>query len=349
MSATDTRQLVLVAGVGRSGTSLLTGILGGLGFHVPQPEVKADDTNPRGFSEPRWVVDFHQRLMRQRRVTVNDSRPAAFDDTRVAGESAEAHDELRRWLAVQFEESDAVVVKDPRTSWFLPLWTRCAAELDVPTSFVTMLRHPAEIIASAQKSYGTQQPGGSRAAAWINVTLETEKATRGTRRAFVRYEDLLADWDAEVRRVGTLLAVPALAGVERAAFPAVDAFVDPTLHRNIVGWEDLEVPARVRDMVEDVWERVQSLAGPGGDTEAARAELDEARTAYDALYAEAEAIAWSSAAAAGKARRAKPAGAKPPAPAPPPSLRVRLARRVPLRYRRQVRRALRSLQSRGSG
>ena len=37
------------------------GILGQLGFHIPQPEVQADDTNPRGFGEPRWVVDFHSR------------------------------------------------------------------------------------------------------------------------------------------------------------------------------------------------------------------------------------------------------------------------------------------------
>ena len=69
---------MLVVGVGRSGTSLLTGILGQLGLHIPTPEVKADETNPRGFGEPRWVVDFHSRLLRAERVTVNDARPAAF-------------------------------------------------------------------------------------------------------------------------------------------------------------------------------------------------------------------------------------------------------------------------------
>ena len=52
-------QLLLVVGVGRSGTSLIAGMLGQIGFQLPQPEVKADDTNPRGFGEPRWVVDFH--------------------------------------------------------------------------------------------------------------------------------------------------------------------------------------------------------------------------------------------------------------------------------------------------
>ena len=73
-----TRSLVLVAGSGRSGTSLFSGILQRLGCHVPQPEVPADATNPRGFAESQWVVDFHTRLLRAARVQVSDARPAAW-------------------------------------------------------------------------------------------------------------------------------------------------------------------------------------------------------------------------------------------------------------------------------
>ena len=57
MTADGTKRLVLVAGVGRSGTSLFTSILGMAGFHVPQPEVDADSTNPKGFGEPKWAVE----------------------------------------------------------------------------------------------------------------------------------------------------------------------------------------------------------------------------------------------------------------------------------------------------
>ena len=95
MSAGEGRRLVLVVGVGRSGTSLLSGILGQLGFHIPQPEVSADDTNPRGFGEPRWVVDFHSRLLRERRVTVNDARPVAWEKTGAAADVAAVRAELR--------------------------------------------------------------------------------------------------------------------------------------------------------------------------------------------------------------------------------------------------------------
>ena len=113
-----TRSLVLVAGSGRSGTSLFSGILQRLGCHVPQPEVPADATNPRGFAESQWVVDFHTRLLRSARVQVSDARPAAWALTAEAGLDDAVRDELRRWLAGQFGVAPALIVKDPRLSWY---------------------------------------------------------------------------------------------------------------------------------------------------------------------------------------------------------------------------------------
>jgi hypothetical protein len=317
-------RLVLVVGVGRSGTSLLTGILGQVGFHVPQPEVKADDTNPRGFSEPRWVVDFHKRLLQARRVTVNDARPHGFEKTATAAADDAVYTELREWLGAQMQQADQVVVKDPRTGWFLPLWTRASADLGAEAGFVTMLRHPAEILASAAKSYGDWQKPASRAAAWINVTLETERATRGAKRAFVRYEDLMADWPRELGRMGELLEIPSLVGGDlRTRFAQVDDFVDPTLHRNRIRWEELDVPARVRDMAEEVWGLLQPLADPGGDNAETHARLDAARASYGELYEEAEAISQSSVVAVRPRKKRQNAS-----PKPPPALTTRLRRRL---------------------
>jgi hypothetical protein len=340
MNDDNDRHLVLVFGVGRSGTSLVTGILGQLGFHIPQPEIKADETNPRGFGEPEWVVGFHTRLMRRVRVTVFDSRPRAWDITGRVAHEPEVHDELKGWLGGQLRAADAVVVKDPRIGWFLPLWMGCAAELGVPPASITMLRHPAEILASARNWYGTWQTDASRAASWLNVMLETERATRGTRRVFVRYEDLLEDWPRGIGRIGEALGLPQLSALDDAQIAAVAELVDPGLRRSRVGWDELDVPASVRDMAEAAWGRLQVLAGPDdGETAAAQRELDGMRASYAALYGEAEAIAQSSVTAV-KPRKAR-------AKTRPRSLRARVARRVPERYRGRLRSALRAL--RGSG
>lgn len=289
-----TRRLILVAGVGRSGTSLFTSILGQAGFHVPQPEVDADSTNPKGFGEPKWAVDFHGRQLRARRVSVWDSRPSAWVDTARAVEDPAALAELRGWLKVQFVGRDAVVVKDPRIGWFLPLWARAAEDIGVDVSFATMLRHPAEAVSSAITWYGDWQSPASRTVSWLNIMLETEYATRGKRRVFVRYDDLLTDWSGQVARTGGALSIPALEHLDDETRAAIDAFVDPTLHRQKVSFADLGVPAAVEQMTDTVWGQFLDLAVPGGDGSAATARLDASREAYRAFYAEIESIAQSS-------------------------------------------------------
>ncbi len=301
------RRLVLVVAISRSGTSLFTGILAQLGFSVPQPEVKANNTNPRGFSEPRWVVDFHTRLLRERRVTLFDARPAAWEITADAANDQSAVAELRSWLEVQFVGTDSVVVKDPRIGWFLPLWRRCADELGLRTSFACMLRSPPEVVRSAREWYGTWLNDANRAAAWLNYTLQTESATRGAPRAFIRYEDLLADWAREIARAGELLGIPWLASVDRSEHPQVESFIDPALRRSAVDWDAIDVPDSIRSLGDEVWTGVTRLAEPGGDADATREPLAAARERYVRLYAEAEAIAQSSITAV-KRRRALAGG-----------------------------------------
>ena len=120
------RQMLVVAGSGRSGTSLFAGISGRLGLHIPQPEVKANDTNPRGFGEPRWAVAFHKEPLAAVDVTHDDGRPQAWDPAGVL-ERPEASRPRLDWLEEQFDQAARIVVKDPRLGWFLPLYQAAAA------------------------------------------------------------------------------------------------------------------------------------------------------------------------------------------------------------------------------
>lgn len=360
MADVTAKQLVLVNGVGRSGTSAFAGILRELGFHVPQPEVQADETNPRGFGEPRWVVDFHTRLQKRLFVTNTDSRPQAWDDTAALADDPVVLDELRSWLEVQLVGVDRVVIKDPRLPWFLPLWRRCTEQIDVECSYATMLRAPTEMLGSARHWYGTWQNDASRAAGWLNVMFRTEWQTRDTRRVFVRYDNLLADWHSEISRVGRRLALPELVDVDERRRAGVDAFIDPQLRRQTPGWGDLAVPASVRDLVDRTWEQLLLLADDESDETSVRTKLDELAADYTRLHAEAEAIVQSTIRAAKRKRRAAaqeptrskettPAKATPAAkkPAAKPATKTPAAklpakkRSLPRRIAGRARRALR--------
>ncbi|PUA81293.1 sulfotransferase family protein [Nocardioides currus] len=313
----SSRRVVFVVGSGRSGTSTMSGTLQTLGMHVPQPEVAADSTNPKGFGEPQWVVDLHQELLARTGVQVSDARPRAWLDAgKISGDHA-TRDRVTAWLETQFAESDELVIKDPRAAWFMGLWRACADRCDATSSYVTMLRPVTEVIGSKQKYYAQRTGDVTRAAAWVNMMLHTERATRGEARRFVRYADLLADWTQPVFALGEAFDLTAVKTAMANDIAQVHRFIDPSLRRVTLTWDDVQVPASLRDLAEETWQTLDGLADEDGDTSEAHARCDRLRVAYDEMYADAEAFAHSTTLAARREgaattrRELEQAGARP--------------------------------------
>ncbi len=356
-------QVVVVAGSGRSGTSSVAGVLKLAGVRVPQPEVPGNRSNPRGFFEPVWVVELQTRLLRQAGAVLTDARPAAFDRTRKVGHGAEVRDRVRSWLREQVAAGPALVVKDPRNSFFLPLWRQAAEDVGAEVSFLTMLRHPAEVVGSKDAYYKARGAGGTvrhaqttRAASWLNVVLFSELVTRDARRTFVPYNDLLDDWRAVVARVGDELGLGVLRDLSDEAAAEIDEFVDPGLRRIRTGWDEIDCPTEIRELAQEAWEQLCVLAARGGFDTEAQARLDAVRERYAAVYDDAEALAQSSTEAARRAgarqarRKSGGAGAAaaPAAPAATPGGRSRVrgaARRARDLARGLARRAARARRS----
>ncbi len=297
------RRVVFVVGSGRSGTSTMAGALRALGMHVPQPEVVADESNPKGFGEPQWVVDLHDELLQRCNVQVSDSRPAAWYDAGKLANIEPLRARLHTWLESQFTgEPDPdgraqpraeLVVKDPRLAWFIGLWRSAALRCDASPAYVTMLRPVTEVVGSKQRYYAAKFGEVQRTAAWVNMMLHTERATRGSARAFVRYGDLLEDWTVPVFGIGQQFDLAAVQTAQANDIRAVHSFIDPGLRRVQLTWDDIEVPPRLREIAEESWLALNTLADPGGDAPAVHDTLDDLRTAYATLYAEAEAISSS--------------------------------------------------------
>ncbi len=306
----DTR-LILVAGSGRSGTSLFSGILKAMGCHVPQPEVQADDSNPRGFGEAQWVVDFHTRLLRKASVHTSDARPSAWAATaQVAMDRAVEH-ELHRWLSAEIAKADHVVIKDPRLLWFPALWDVVGTNVGAAVRYATLLRHPLEVTKSKQTYYAEQLLPTSRTAGWVNMMLYLERATRGAIRTFVKYDDLLEDWTLTVAAVCEKLDLPVIERVQTPEMRVINQFVDPSLRRSTGDWKSLGVHGAVADMAETTWSALERLKeASDAEIPAVHAELDELREEYRAFYDLAEATAQSSILAERRRRRSgrKPGG-----------------------------------------
>lgn len=286
------RQILLVAGSGRSGTSLFTGLTGELGLHIPKPEVKTNKSNPRGFGEPRWAVDFHNELLAKVDVTVDDGRPEAWELTDDLTENRDLARRLTAWLEEQFGESHRIVVKDPRLGWFLALYRQSAADLEAQVRVATLLRHPAEVLRSRELAYGTKTTNTTRVIGWANMMLGTEARTRDLPRATVRYDDLLGDWRSAIEEADASLGLGLLADPDRAA--AAAGLVDPSLHRSVTGWSELELPPHAHAFATRVYDTYGRLVGRlAEDQTEVRGELDELRAEFTAWYDESFDVARS--------------------------------------------------------
>lgn len=305
-------KLVVVTGSGRSGTSSVAGALKRLGLFIPPPEAGVNEFNPKGYYEPLWVTDFHKRLLDGVRVRTIDARPSALDEARAAAREPEVRQRLRAWLAEQLDHPQ-ILIKDPREFWVHELWLDVAAELGADLVTLTMLRHPTEVARSRDTAYLAHQTDQFRrlretanVAAWINAAVGTEEVTRPNRRAFVRYDDLVADWRTTLGRAVDQLGLDVDATAFSGAPHEIDDFIDPALQRSHAQWDELAVGDSLRALGERAWQATNRLVeDPHGA--AIIEELSQVGVAYRAMYAEAEALTHdaTSAQVAGVRRRLK--------------------------------------------
>jgi hypothetical protein len=252
-------QVVLVVGPGRSGTSAVAGALAHSGFHVPG-SIGGRAANPRGFFEPRWLVDFDRDRLRAAGVHTLDSDPEAATVLLASLDREDAKARLTRWLTELIASGRRLVLKDPRLVWFEPLWVELAEELGIDLGFLVMMRHPSEVSASRNAHYDT---GHARAVAgWVNVALMTERITRGSRRTLVHYPDLVSDWRAEMRRIDAVLGLDLQPAIEQVPHP-IDEFLDPALRRMPHGWDGLAVPRWLRDLADRTFDALKAVADGG--------------------------------------------------------------------------------------
>lgn len=284
------KTLVLITGTGRSGTSTMSGTLHHLGLHVPGPYLGANESNPKGFYESKWAVRFHKQLTEAAGIHDFDSRPGAFDLARAAWDD-DLRGQLRDFLERESAEHDQVVVKDPRSVWAQDLWRDVAEDVGLGIRYISMLRHPAEVVGSRTTYYANPNDEAKRrsyetfnVARWINSSLLSERQTRGQQRAFVHYTGLLEDWRPVLVSLAEDLGLTYDVDVAAGDPTPVDEFIDPGLRRHQVTWDDLEVPDGLRDIAQRTWEALEVLAAAHGVHEAASAEIDEQSERYQRLF-----------------------------------------------------------------
>ena len=283
------RVALLVLGMHRSGTSVLSGILARLGCDIPATPMASDERNTRGFYESRPISALNNVILASA-GTGWDSWNAVnadwYDSPRRAA-FAESASEL---VVQEFGASPLIVLKDPRISVLAPFWIDVLRGGGFAPRIAFAYRSPADVAASLAERNGFDPAIGQLI--WLRYVLEGERASRDLPRVFVSYDRLLSDWSAETGRIQDALDVRLPRQSDRVS-EEVETFLSPSMRHFDSGSREEVAGTRYHPWIGDAaaildrWSRSgKGAADAGADREVLDrigAELGRALPAFDRL------------------------------------------------------------------
>lgn len=208
MVADAARRLILVLGMHRSGTSVITRALGALGAALGPRLLPALPCNPRGIFEDRRITTADNALLAAMGMRWYSLQPMPVETLRqtALGESGA---EALTFLLELLESGPVCGLKDPRLCRLMPFWRPLLGNLargGVDISCVLPARHPDAVAASLNARDGMSRAHALRL--WIQHELGALSGSAGLARVAVSYDAMLEQPEKELRRMGGRLGLP---------------------------------------------------------------------------------------------------------------------------------------------
>lgn len=209
---------IVVLGMHRSGTSVLTRLVNLLGVPLCQPEdLYTQWDNPSGHWESKSLIDFNNRLLGL--CGGNWRRPPRLNPGWTSRSEVAALVPEAQQVFSATHTGNEWVWKDPRTCLTLDFWRRAVG----PTAVMLVTRNPRAVALSLQRRDRFRL--GNGLALWERYTRSALSAAEGLPLVVMRYEDVVADPANGVAQLVDRFAAIGLrlAGDETAARESVQA------------------------------------------------------------------------------------------------------------------------------
>ncbi len=230
-NSTETRQLLFVLGVHRSGTSALCAALAASGVSFGSQLIDAmAGVNDEGFWEDAGVVAVNERLLALADSSWYAPAPDIADTDWADARFDSARQQATGLLQAGFGDAALQAVKDPRLCLTLPFWLGLCAQTGIAASVCVISRPPLEVARSLEKRDGLPMGYGLRLYACYRACIDRFAPPGAIR---VAYNELLRDAPAVMARLAAVLPLS-------AGDPALAAAVRGDLrHHNAAGEGDL--------------------------------------------------------------------------------------------------------------
>lgn len=285
-SARSGKQVLVVIGMHRSGTSASTGALRCVGVELGEKLYAGHrDVNAKGYFEHSDIADTNEEVL-LRLGSVWDDVLIKPDGWWKREELRPFAEKMRKFIRRDFSGSPLWAVKDPRVCRLLPWWLEIFAAEGIKPHFLFVIRSPDDVYGSLKRRDGFSR--GKSFMLWLLHYLEAESGSRGYPRAFTSFDHFLEDPQGELRRVEQQLGLRFPVSVD-AAGTCLSQFLSKDLRHHRAG-EVTELPGSLLvGLASQLEARLRAATQTTDDTlntEDLYQQLQAMQAGFDALLVE---------------------------------------------------------------
>ncbi len=273
------KDVILILGMHRSGTSALTRVINLLGAALPRALLGQNASNTRGHWESELMIAEHDALLAELGSSWTDWRQLKWP-RKGSRKDKDIRESFVQRLSDDFDiKNEVVVVKEPRMCRFSEPYIETLEAEKLNVYPVLMVRNPLEVAASLQARDGITKLDGLYL--WLTHMLEAEFASRGKPRSFIYYDDLIQSPVESIEEISraiceTGIALPfKVSDVKRQ----VEDYVSPQLKRQSIADEATALDPFSQGWADEAYGALRILCENGTSKEAL-VKLDAVRASY---------------------------------------------------------------------
>ncbi|MCK5219054.1 hypothetical protein KAR10_06000, partial [bacterium] len=249
------KSCVVVLGMHRSGTSVITKALELFGVELGQDLIPVADDNLKGFWEDKSIIELNDRILALAGMTwfsVFDYPFALLDSEQ--GKTFE--DEAVNILESRFANRTLWGFKDPRCAKLLPFWQRVFLRLnDVAARYIFVLRNPLDIAASLQRRNDFNLAMNQHL--WLTHTFPNLALLEDKEACFVSFDHFLTNPHNDLERIANHFGL-SLDAEKTVEF--ISEFLSPDLRHSHSSPVDLIITPGVFPFVEKLYRILNQVA-----------------------------------------------------------------------------------------
>lgn len=219
------KKCLLILGMHRSGTSLLTGLLHYSGISAGKSFLEPLEENPKGFFEVSKIYELNEEILRAAGTQWNVLKNLDFQNIEVA----RFKEEIKKTIVKEFEGEEIFALKDPRICLLLPIYVEVFSELHVKVLPIVVRRNYVEIARSLKIRNNYSLLNGYSLSKFYYQMLKKNLSSSQTLE--ITYEELLSNTKE------TIFKLWDNTGVSQKFFnKEMEVFVDSRLRRSKISY-----------------------------------------------------------------------------------------------------------------